>query len=169
MTKLNIAIGDLICDLENIPEKEVDNIIELSKLLNIEFNTMVMNYGRINDVIALFFILFKNSFRDKKIIFEPEKHFLKFLGETAKILQKKEEKKIKNFIKDGEEYEAFLVKEQEQQQLINSLICANIIQLNKLKNNSNPIGIDENLEKYLNIFTGDILNSIQEIERNILL
>lgn len=86
--KINICIGSIKTELNYSNDSEKEILDNCSKELNTEFNNLLLEFGRINDIILLFFLLFKTQ----QSIFEisnEDYDFFSILKEISCFLNEK--------------------------------------------------------------------------------
>lgn len=145
--KINICIGSIKTELNYSNDSEKEILDNCSRELNTEFNNLLLEFGRINDIILLFFLLF----RTQQNIFEISNEDYDFFS----IL-----KEISCFLNEKGNIE-------------NQLIIGNIVKRNVLKKLKNTGNTNKKINKVeeqtiINIidnFVNLTVNKIKKIDK----
>lgn len=146
--QLEISIGTNKSFISYNSETEKESFVSVSRELNKEYNKLLIDCGKIDETILLFFLLIKTEIKLRKIDYKKSDDLLLLvLRSISKYIQDKDTIKTKE-----------------------SLVVINMIRKIELekKINSNIQEEDQNITLIKN-FIQDIRSNIEAIENNILL
>lgn len=146
--QLEISIGTNKSFISYNSETEKESFILVSRELNKEYNKLLIDCGKIDETILLFFLLIKTEIKLRKIDYKKSDDLLLLvLRSISKYIQDKDTAKTKE-----------------------SLVVINMIRKIELekKIKSNILEEDQNITLIKN-FIQDIRSNIEAIENNILL
>lgn len=147
MKQIELSIGTNTAFVDYNDESEKENLISASKELNKEYNKLVINLGRIDEIILLVFLLIKTELKLSKVSNQNSDDVLDNLLRSISKWVRTDNEKIKEF-----------------------LVLINIIK--RIKLDAKPIqdNSEENeLIEKINNFITDIRGKIEAIEKNIVL